>query len=101
MWVDLTWRWAANGEHVEVVLVPKKRYVLEPWEICATDSRRRLHFLWHEGYYSRRVIEEPLDLTGFTSGDHLGNSGDINPLLPWLHHLWDGIIWYHPHGRVP
>ena len=74
-----------HRERVKMLL--RARYFLDSWErfLAQSDYKKPLHFLSREAIdILRQIIEGLLGLI-FIYRDHLRNSNDINPLLPWLH----------------
>lgn len=75
------------SHHERVKMLLRARYFLDSWErfLIRSGYKKHLHFLSREASdILRHVIEGLLGLI-YIYRDHLRNSKDINPLIPWLH----------------
>ena len=73
--------------HERVKMLLRARYFLDYWErfIIRAGYKKSLHFLSREATDILRQIIEGLLALIYLYRDHLTNSDNINPLLPWLH----------------
>jgi hypothetical protein len=76
-----------HRERVKMLL--RARYFLDSWErfLKCADYKKHLHFLSREAIdILRQIIKGLLGLI-YIYRDHLDNSDNMNPLLPWLHSM--------------